>query len=117
MLICWFRSSRTLNLLDHFTSFSTQKIKLNRTKQVPVYNSLIFTCSHFSLYCQGFFIIIDSVNGVCWYTPPGSRPPRSRHPQEQTPLLGADTAPGAEHAGRYGQRAGGTHPTGMQSCF
>ena len=31
-------------------------------------------------------------------------PPRSRHP------------PGAEHAGRYGQRAGGTHPTGMQSC-
>ena len=27
----------------------------------------------------------------------------------------ADTTPG-EHAGRYGQRAGGTHPTGMQSC-
>ena len=26
------------------------------------------------------------------------------------------TPPGAEHAGRYGQRAGGTHPTGMQSC-
>ena len=25
--------------------------------------------------------------------------------------------PGAEHAGRYGQRAGGTHPAGMQSCF
>ena len=24
--------------------------------------------------------------------------------------------PGTEHAGRYGQRAGGTHPTGMQSC-
>ena len=42
--------------------------------------------------------------------PPGSRhppadPPRSRHP------------PGAEHAGRYDQWAGGTHPTGMQSCF
>ena len=30
-------------------------------------------------------------------------PPRSRHP------------PGAEHAGRYGQYVGGTHPTGMQS--
>ena len=27
------------------------------------------------------------------------------------------TPPGAKHAGRYGQRAGGTHPTGMQSCF
>ena len=24
--------------------------------------------------------------------------------------------PGAEHTGRYGQRAGGMHPTGMQSC-
>ena len=51
--------------------------------------------------------------------PPGADnppSPRSRHtppradPQEQTP------PPGAEHAGRYGQRAGGTHPTGMQSC-
>ena len=31
-------------------------------------------------------------------------PPQRRHP------------PNAEHAGRYGQRAGGTHPTGMQSC-
>ena len=25
--------------------------------------------------------------------------------------------PNTEHAGRYGQWAGGTHPTGMQSCF
>ena len=78
-------------------------------------------------------------------TPPGSRPPRadtplgadtpleaapppradtppreqthpwSRHPpQKQTPPK-ADTPPSAEHAGRYGQCAGGTHPTGMQS--
>ena len=36
-------------------------------------------------------------------------PPRgSRHPPEQTPP--------AVHAGRYGQRAGGTHPTGMHTC-
>ena len=51
--------------------------------------------------------------------PPGSRPPGadplgaeppSRHPPEQTP-------PGAVHAGRYGQQAGSTHPTGMQYCF
>ena len=25
--------------------------------------------------------------------------------------------PTTVHAGRYGQQAGGTHPTGMQSCF
>ena len=31
--------------------------------------------------------------------------------------VNAGIPPGAEHAGRYGQRAGGTHPTGMQSCI
>ena len=40
-------------------------------------------------------------------TPPGTR---------YTPSLGPGTPPDAEHAGRYGQHAGGTHPTGMQSC-
>ena len=50
-------------------------------------------------------------------TPPSpleQTPPRSRHPPEQTASPGADPP---EHAVRYGQRAGGTHPTGMQSCF
>ena len=40
-------------------------------------------------------------------------PPRSRHSLE------ADTCPPpprAVHAWRYGQQAGGMHPTGMQSC-
>ena len=37
-------------------------------------------------------------------------PPGTMHPQDHAP-------PSTEHAGRYGQRAGGTHPTGMQSCF
>ena len=40
--------------------------------------------------------------------PPGADTPQSRHPPSRPPT---------EHAGRYGQRAGGTHPTGMQSCF
>ena len=47
--------------------------------------------------------------------PPGADTP----PWEQTPP-GADTpleqaSPHAVHAGRYGQQAGGTHPTEMQS--
>ena len=47
-------------------------------------------------------------------------PTWSRHPP--TPLWsrhppGADTPPGAEHAERYGQCAGGMHPVGMQSCL
>ena len=36
--------------------------------------------------------------------------PRDQAPPDQAP-------PGTEHAGRYGQRAGGMHPTGMQSCY
>ena len=39
-------------------------------------------------------------------TPCSGHPPGSRHPTTT-----------AEHAGRYGQCAGSTHPTGMQSCF
>ena len=47
--------------------------------------------------------------------PPGPAPPGPGAPRDQAPR-GPGT-PGTEHAGRYGQRAGGTHPTGMQSCF
>ena len=69
------------------------------------------------------------------HPPPEQTPPRSRHtpqsrhapwskhaPPEQTHPPEPGTPPGtkytppSEHAVRYGQRAGGTHPTGMQSC-
>ena len=44
--------------------------------------------------------------------PPRVRPPRVRHPP------GADTTlPPPEQTPAYGQRAAGTHPTGMQSCY
>ena len=57
--------------------------------------------------------------------PPGADiPPETRHLQEQTPpphqdqtpAPRADTLRKAVHAGRYGQQAGGTHPTGMHTC-
>ena len=38
------------------------------------------------------------------------------HPLPGSRPLGVEP-PSAEHAGRYGQCAGGTHPTGMQSCW
>ena len=47
--------------------------------------------------------------------PQKQTPPRSRHPPEQTPPR-ADT-PCTVHAGRYGQQAGGTHPTGMHTSL
>ena len=43
-------------------------------------------------------------------TPPPPGPKAGTLPREQTP-------PSTVHAGRYVQQAGGTHPTGMQSCF
>ena len=49
--------------------------------------------------------------------PPDQVPPRHQvHPQSRHPPW-PGTPPAAEHAGRYGQCAGGPHPTGMQSCF
>ena len=55
---------------------------------------------------------------------PQADTPQSSHPQEQTPTIppGANTpleqTPPlhAVHAGRYGQQAGGRHPTGMHPC-
>ena len=46
-----------------------------------------------------------SVHAGIPHLPPGPAPPTDQAP------------PGTEHAGRYGQRAGGMHPTGMQSCY
>ena len=45
-------------------------------------------------------------------------PPEPGTPLDQaTPRDQAPPPPRAEHAGRYGQRAGGTHPTVMHSCL
>ena len=51
--------------------------------------------------------------------PPRTRhPPGTRHtPRDQAPPRTRQAPRRAEHTGRYGQRAGGMHPTGMQSCF
>ena len=50
-----------------------------------------------------------------WYPLPGT-PLGQVHPQAGTPPRQVHP-PRAVHAGRYGQQAGGRHPTGMNSCF
>ena len=66
--------------------------------------------------------------GRCTSPWPGTAPSRYTSPWPGTPPsrqapLGRCTPPGqvhlpgAVHAGRYGQQAGSTHPTGMYSCF
>ena len=48
---------------------------------------------------------------------PGRHPPTS-HPRTRKTPTGTRHSPwGAEHVGRYGQRSGGMHPTGMRSCL
>ena len=47
---------------------------------------------------------------------PGRHPPRTRRSPPQY-LAGTPPPDRAVHTGRYGQRAGGMHPTGMQSCL
>ena len=60
---------------------------------------------------------------ACWdtTTPLEQTPLQDQAPPQEQTSPRADTPwsrhpPGAEHAGRYGQWAGSTHPTGMQSC-
>ena len=55
---------------------------------------------------------------ACWDTTLSGADPSKQAPtpgSRHLPIAG--TPMGAEHAERYCQRAGGTHPTGMQSCF
>ena len=55
-------------------------------------------------------------------TPPGPDPPGADTPPDQTPQGAATHSPGPDpppgkQTAAYGQRAAGTHPTGMHSCF
>ena len=52
--------------------------------------------------------------------PPGPGAPQTRYISlgpGTPPTLDQVHPPGAVHAGRYRQQAGGTHPTGMHSCY
>ena len=54
------------------------------------------------------------------HAPPDHTPPPQDHvpPRDHAPPRTIHPPPpGTEHAGRYGQRAGGTHHTEMQSCL
>ena len=84
-------------------------------------------------YVAGFHEVITarkrSLRSLCFYSHSvhggggvsasvhaGIHPPRSRHPpRKQTPAPGSRHC--AVHTRRYGQQAGGTHPTGMHTCF
>ena len=62
--------------------------------------------------------IFTPVTGRVTANHPGQTP-HSRHPRADTPPPSAcwDTPSPAQCMLGYGQQAGGTHPTGMHSCF
>ena len=98
---------------------------MERTKQLKFYCPQRSWGKVIFLHMYVILFMGDVCLSACWDThllpgadPPPQKqtPPQSRHPHradtqwEQTP-------PRAVHAWRYGQQAGGMHPTGMQSCF
>ena len=116
--------------------------KFNAITKPVLYGYLLFIARKrslgqgniFSSVCQEFCPQVGVCLSAYWDTthpPPGppnplqQTPPRSRHPagadipQRRHPPDQESPGPGtpcAVHAGRYGQQAGGMHPTGMQSC-
>ena len=73
----------------------------------------------FTSVCQEFCPRGGVCLSACWDTPPWEQtPPREQTPSPRSrhPPPGADTPPGTQTAA-YGQRAAGTHPTGMHSCM
>ena len=83
-----------------------------RRRYASYWNAFLFSPPATKLG-QGYVFtrVCDSVHGggvclsACWDThPPEQASPGSR-------------PPGAVHAGRYGQQAGGTHPATMHTCF
>ena len=69
----------------------------------------------FSSVCQEFCPRGESAPLHAGIPPRADPPSGSRHPSG-TSSPPDQAPPGAVHAGRYGHQAGGTHPTGMQSC-
>ena len=49
--------------------------------------------------------------------PPGADPPETRHTHTPSPGDQAHTHTPGKQTAAYGQRAAGTHPTGMHSCL
>ena len=76
-----------------FSVWSFTKMFCNFYRPQRSWGKVIFSQASVILFTGG-----GSCLSACWdTTPPGSRQ--------------------VEHTGRYGQRAGGMHPTGMQSCL
>ena len=93
-----------------------------RLQKVEGIALLIFTARKRSLRRLCFFTCLSVMLGCTPQTrgrplPPGTTGRHPTGPDAVTPPgPEAGTTPGAVHAGRYGQQAGDSHPTGMHTC-
>ena len=91
-------------------------LERNKFTEAEVVLTNIIQSYVFTPVCQSFCSRGVSASVQAWiHTPLRRRPPWGQTPREQTPPRSRH--PPAVHAGRYGQQAGGTHPTGMHTCF
>ena len=63
--------------------------------------------------CTSVVLVLDILDSLPPATKLGQTPP----PRSRPLPPGPGPSQNAVHAGRYGKQAGGTHPTGMQSCL
>ena len=110
--ISWFGQQQLVKIKVRATSApftpTTTDFKILSVMFVPIYPPDLYSLPPANeVWGKVIFSVACIKNSVHW----GSA---SVHagipPPEQAP-------PCAVHAGRYGQQAGGMHPTGMQSCF
>ena len=122
----------------HFRRLYTASYSM-RGKEVKAFSTHLFITARKRIFLH-LSVILFTGGGVClsacWdtttTTTPGTMHPPTPQPctppgpcthpptppsTMQTPPPTMQPPPDTEHAGRYGQRAGGTHPTGMQSCL
>ena len=101
---------------DHFRKKlrNNKKLHVNLPNLVTARKRSLGQGNIFRSVCQEFCPQggSASVHAGIPHPPQDRAPPQTRYPP---PGSRHHTPPGAEHAGRYGQRAGGTHPTGMES--
>ena len=91
------------------------RVRINCSRPVPATMKLgqghIFTSVCLSTGGRGVCL------SACWdIHPPGADPPEQTSPPSRPPREQTHTPP-RKQTPAYGQRAVGTHPTGMHSCY
>ena len=75
------------------------------------------SCGQGNIFAPVCHSVHRGLGGGVWYLSMHRPPPRSRHPPSRSRQPPGSRPPPGKQTPAYGQRAAGTHPTGMHSCF